>query len=68
MKNTPRMERELLSHIVSCKPLPNDKILDMTKLKVFADEKFNLAKMTIALLTFSQTTNFRLFHTERVCR
>ena len=30
-------------------PLPNDKILKVTKLKVFADDKFNLAKMTISV-------------------
>ena len=30
-------------------PLPNDKILDSTKLKAFADKKFNIAKMTISL-------------------
>ena len=30
-------------------PLPNDKILDMTKLKAFADDKLNVAKMTIFL-------------------
>ena len=28
-------------------PLPNDKILDVTKLKAFADGKLNVAKMTI---------------------
>ena len=27
--------------------LPNSKILDMTKLKAFADDKLNIAKMTI---------------------
>ena len=30
-------------------PLPNDKILDVTKLKAFAEEKLNIAKMTISL-------------------
>ena len=30
-------------------PLPNDNVLDMTKLKAFADEKLNFAKMTISL-------------------
>ena len=29
--------------------LPNDKILDATKLKAFADDKINIAKMTISL-------------------
>ena len=30
--------------------LPNDIILDVTKLKAFADEKLHVAKMTISLL------------------
>ena len=29
--------------------LPNDKFLDMTKLKAFTDDKLNIAKMTISL-------------------
>ena len=29
--------------------LPNDKILDMTKLKAFADDKLNVAEMKISL-------------------
>ena len=28
---------------------PNDRILDVTKLTAFADDKFNVAKMTISL-------------------
>ena len=39
-------------------PLPQDQILDWSKLKQIADD----------ILTLSQTTNFRLFCTERVCR
>ena len=39
---------------------PNDKFLDWSKLKAFADDKINL--------TLSQTTIFRPFQTERVCR
>ena len=31
-------------------PLPNDKILDMTKLKAFAHDILNVAKMTISLI------------------
>ena len=31
------------------KPLPNNKILDVTKLKAFADDKFNIVKMMISL-------------------
>ena len=31
-------------------PLPNDKILDMTKLKAFTDVKLNVDKMTISLI------------------
>ena len=30
-------------------PLPNDKILDVTKLKAFADDKLNIVKMMISL-------------------
>ena len=32
-------------------PFPNDKILDLTKLKAFVDDKLDLAKMTILSLT-----------------
>ena len=32
------------------KPLPNDKILDLTKLKAFTDYKLNVARMMISLL------------------
>ena len=39
-------------------PLPDDEILDWSKLKQIADD----------ILTHYQTTNFRLFQTERVCR
>ena len=38
--------------------LPNDYNLDWTKLKAVADH----------ILALSQTTNFRLFQIERVCR
>ena len=30
-------------------PLPNDKILDQSKLKAFADDKLSVAKLTISL-------------------
>ena len=33
----------------SSNSLTNDKILDMTKLKTFADDKLNAPKMTISL-------------------
>ena len=36
--------------------LPNDKILDMTKLKAFADDKLYIAKMTISLLGSVENT------------
>ena len=47
------LERTNLSKSLSClhqilisiNPLPNDKVLDMTKLKVFADDKLNVARM-----------------------
>ena len=32
-------------------PLPNEKTLDVTKLKAFADDKLNVAKMTIFSLS-----------------
>ena len=31
-------------------PLPNDKILDMTESKAFADDKLNVTRVTISLL------------------
>ena len=37
-------------------PLPNDKILGMTKLKAFADDKLNVAKMMISLLDRVENT------------
>ena len=37
-------------------PLPNDKILDVTKLKAFADIKLNSAKMTISLFDRVENT------------
>ena len=37
-------------------PLPNDKILDVTKLKASADEKLNFVKMTISLLARVENT------------
>ena len=37
-------------------PLPNDKILDVTKLKAFADTKSNIAKMTISLFDRAENT------------
>ena len=36
--------------------LPNDKILAVTKLKAFAVEKLNIAKMTISLLDRVENT------------
>ena len=81
------------------KCLPNNKILDLSKLKAFADDKINVTKKqkfslewveSIVVngenacyqhfllfptmfskgffLTHYQTSNFRLFQTERVCR
>ena len=40
----------LKRHAYIVDPLPNDKILDMTELKAFADDKLIVAKMTISLL------------------
>ena len=32
--------------------LPNDKLFEVTKLKAFADDKLNVAKMTISLFAY----------------
>ena len=48
------MERILCGELVN--PLPNNKILDVTKLKAFADDKLNVAKMTISLLDTVENT------------
>ena len=40
----------------SINPLPNEKILDLTKLKEFADKKLNVAKMTISLFDRVENT------------
>ena len=37
-------------------PLPDDKILDFTKLKAFADDKLNVAKMMISLFDRVEST------------
>ena len=37
-------------------PLPNNKILDVTKLKTFADNKVNIARMMISLLDKVENT------------
>ena len=39
--------------------LPNDKILDVTKLKAFAEVKLNIAKMTISLYDRLKNTGER---------
>ena len=43
------MSVELIENSNILNPLPNDKFLDGTKLKVFADNKLNVAEMTILL-------------------
>ena len=37
-------------------PLPNSKILDVTKFKAFADNKFNIVRMIITLLDRVENT------------
>ena len=37
-------------------PLPNDQILDTTKLKAIADDKLNVDKMTISLVDRVENT------------
>ena len=44
--------------MIPFKTLPDNKILDVTKLKAFADD----------ILTLPQTANFGVLQTERVCR
>ena len=38
-------------------PLPNDKILDTTKLKAFADDNLNVAKKMISVFDIVQNTS-----------
>ena len=65
------------SRIANIDSLSDDKILFLSKLKAFEDDKFSqtvlwkkgyLHNYGFMLLTLSQTTNFRHFHTERFCR
>ena len=37
-------------------PLPNDKILELTELKAFADDKLNVARITISLFDRVENT------------
>ena len=37
-------------------PLPNDKILNVTKLKAFAENKLNISKLTISLFDRVENT------------
>ena len=46
----------LTSPRLDINPLPNEKILDMTKLKAFADDKLNVARMMIFLLDGVENT------------
>ena len=39
----------MCAHPFWFKPLPNDKILDMTKLKAFADDKINVPQIMISV-------------------
>ena len=45
---------KLLVHDIN--PLPNDKYFDATKLKAFADDKLNVAKMMIFLFDRAENT------------
>ena len=46
----------LYLEIISFNPLPNDKILDMTKLKAFADNKLKVVKMKIFIFDRVENT------------
>ena len=48
--------RDIFYEICSVTSLPNDKILDLTKLKAFADDNLNIAKMTVYLLDRVENT------------
>ena len=52
------LKRKEVKGVLELGTLPNHKILELSKLKAFADDD----------LTHYKTTNFRLFQTERVCR
>ena len=41
------MDIRLVERYITCNSLPNDKILNVTKLKAVTDVKLNVAKMTI---------------------
>ena len=43
-------------HNVSLNPFPQDKILDQTKLKAFADDKLNVTKMIISVFDRVENT------------
>ena len=45
-----------LKFCVRANRLPNDKVLDMTKLKSFADEILNVARMMISFLERGENT------------
>ena len=47
-------DSDIYSHKIN--PLPNNKILDVTKLKAFADDNLNFSKMTISLLDRIENT------------
>ena len=46
----------MLLYVRNIDPLPNDKIFDTTKLKVFEDDKLNIAKMTFSLFDRIENT------------
>ena len=46
----------LYCSIPNINSIPNDKILDMTKLRAFADNKLNVAEMTISLYHTAENT------------
>ena len=52
INNTP----SYFSQILQVNSLPNDKILDVTKLKAIADDKSNVTKMMISLFDRVENT------------
>ena len=45
-----------VSILLSPNPLPNEKFLDVTKLKAFADNTLNVPKITISLFVRAENT------------
>ena len=56
IKKPPALKDHCSDTTTLLNPFPNDKILDMTKLKAFADDKLNIDKMTVSVLDRVENT------------